>query len=206
MRIELEKVAKRYRNEWILRRLNLQLSAEHSYAISGPNGSGKSTLLKILSGYLTPTRGNIHFYHGEKRIESNELYRYLSFAAPYIELIEEFSLLEALQFHQQFQPLLPGMTTEEFIELLGLPISAQKKVIRYYSSGMKQRVKLALGLCADAPLVLLDEPTTNLDRQGMDWYRSLVEQFVGDRLLIIASNVEEDFDFCSQRINILDYK
>lgn len=206
MKIELENVSKRYRNEWILRRIDLQFSAGRSYAVSGPNGSGKSTLLRILSGYLTPTRGKVAFFYEDKKVEGSDVYRYLSLAAPYIELIEEFDLLEALRFHRRFQPLLPEMTTERFIDLLGLPASAQKKIIRYYSSGMKQRVKLALALCAEAPLILLDEPTTNLDRQGVAWYRSLVDQFTRDRLLIVASNVEEDFDFCDQRINILDYK
>ena len=206
MKIELQDVAKRYRNEWILRRVDLQFTPDLSYAVTGPNGSGKSTLLKILSGYLTPTRGKIRFHNREKQIEPNEVYRYLSFAAPYIELIEEFNLLEALRFHERFQPLLPGMTSGRFVDLLGLPASAQKKIIRYYSSGMKQRVKLALALCTDARFILLDEPTTNLDRQGAAWYRSLVEQFTLDRLLIVASNVEEDFDFCDRRIDILAYK
>ena len=206
MKIEVEKAAKRYRNEWILRKLDLQFSSDHSYAICGPNGSGKSTLLRMLSGYLTPTRGKIRFFHEEQPIHTSDLYRYLTLAAPYIDLIEEFSLLEALQFHQRFQPFLPDITSQDFLDLLGLPQTAQKKNIRHYSSGMKQRVKIALALCSDAPLVLLDEPTTNLDRQGVAWYRSLVQQFMTGRLLIIASNVEEDFDFCSRRVDILDFK
>ena len=206
MRIELEKVAKRYRNEWIIRRLDLTFSSEHSYAISGPNGSGKSTLLKMLSAYLTPSRGKIRFFNGQEEIEAAALYRRLSFAAPYMDLIEEFNLIESLRFHQQFKPLLKEIETADFIDLLGLPRSAQQKIIRHFSSGMKQRLKLALALCSEAQLILLDEPTTNLDRQGMDWYRSLTQKFQKDRLLIIASNVTEDFDFCSRKIDILHYK
>jgi len=206
MKIEVEKAAKRYRNEWILRKIDLQLLSGRSYAICGPNGSGKSTLLKMLSGYLTPTRGKIRFFHKDQPIHAADVYRYLTLAAPYIELVEEFSLLEAFQFHQRFQSLLPDINLQGFIELLGLPASAQQKMIRHYSSGMKQRVKIALAICSDAPIVLLDEPTTNLDRQGVEWYRSLISQFSEDRLLIIASNVDEDFDFCSEQINILDYK
>ena len=207
MRIELEKVAKRFRNEWILRNLSLNLSVGSSYAVTGPNGSGKSTLLKILSGHLTPSRGKVHFKAVDgKIIPVEEVYRYLSLAAPYIDLIEEFSLLEALKFHQRFKPFKPGLDKETFLELLDLPSSAQKKQIRHFSSGMKQRFKLALALCSNTSLVLLDEPTTNLDRKGVDWYLSMVHRFTSDRLLIIASNVEEDLSFCQKRIDILDYK
>lgn len=206
MTIELDKVAKRYRNEWILRKVDLTFTPDQSYALCGPNGSGKSTLLKILAGYLSPTRGKVRFFQAGEIVQSGDVYRRLALAAPYVELIEEFTLLEALRFHQRFQPLLPDITTDRFLELLGLPPSARDKMIRYYSSGMKQRLKIALALCSDAPLLLLDEPTTNLDRQGVEWYRALVRQFQSDRLLIIASNVEEDFDFCSRRVDILDFK
>ena len=206
MRIEMEQAAKRYRNEWILRKLDLQFSAGSSYAVSGPNGSGKSTLLKMLSGYLSPSKGKIRYFFREKPLPVSELYRHLSLAAPYIELIEEFSLLEALHFHRRFKALLPGMSTEQFLEMVDLPASAQKKIIRHYSSGMKQRFKIALALCSDTPFVILDEPTTNLDRKGVQWYRDLIMKMMQDRLLIIASNVEEDFDFCQQRIDILSYK
>ncbi len=206
MKIELEKVAKRYRNEWILRRLDLTFSPEHSYAIAGPNGSGKSTLLKMLSAYLTPSRGKVRFFNAQREIETAAVYRHLSFAAPYMDLIEEFNLIESLRFHQQFKPLLKEIEAADFMDLLGLPRSARQKMIRHFSSGMKQRLKLALALCSEAQLILLDEPTTNLDRQGMNWYRSLVQKFQKDRLLIIASNVAEDFDFCSRKIDILQYK
>lgn len=206
MKIELVQAAKRYRNEWIFRKLDLTFLSGQTYAVSGPNGSGKSTFLKMLSGYLTPSRGKIRFSHQDQPVSVTDIHQYLALAAPYIELIEEFSLLEALEFHQRFKSFLPGITPQQFLELVALPASAHQKMIRYYSSGMKQRLKIALALCSDVPLVLLDEPTTNLDRQGINWYRSLVQQFTANRLFIIASNVDEDFDFCSNRIDIMDYK
>ncbi|MCB0568632.1 MAG: ABC transporter ATP-binding protein [Phaeodactylibacter sp.] len=205
MRIELSGIGKRYRMEWILRDVSLTLEAGKRYAITGPNGSGKSTLLKMLSGHLTPSKGNIRFFHDGKPVDISAVYQYLSFAAPYIDLIEELTLWEALAFHTRFKPLLGHLGTTELLELLGLEKS-RNKPIRNFSSGMKQRLKLALALCSDTPLLLLDEPTTNLDKEGIAWYRRLIDTYAPGRLLIVASNVDVDFDFCEERVGIMGYK
>ncbi|MEN0003041.1 MAG: ABC transporter ATP-binding protein [Bacteroidota bacterium] len=205
MNIELEGVGKRYKAEWIVRNVTTTFKHGDQYAITGPNGSGKSTLLKMLSGHLTPSKGTISYRFQEQKIELQQVYQYLTFAAPYIELIEELTLTEALSFHQRFKPFVGNLSIKQLIELLGFQRSKSKE-IRNFSSGMKQRLKLVLALCSDTPLVLLDEPTTNLDQQGIEWYRSLIDQFAQDRTLIIASNVDVDFDFCSQQLHILDYK
>lgn len=205
MRIELEKVAKRYRREWILRRVDLTIEAGKKYAIEGPNGSGKSTLLRILSGHLTPSKGKIRHLLNGAPVDSDQIYRHLSYAAPYIELIEELTLAEALRFHQRFKPLLPGLDDQFILQLLSLP-GTSSKLVRHFSSGMKQRLKLALAVCSDTPLLLLDEPTTNLDQQGIEWYLSLIDRFADDRTVIVASNVEVDFGFCEERVGVLSFK
>ncbi len=205
MKIELQGIAKRFRLEWILRKVDLQLESGASYAISGPNGSGKSTLLKILAGHLTPSRGTVSFTKAGQIIPKDEVYRHLCYAAPYVELIEEFTLKEAITFHQGFKPFVDGIGPEELIEILNFEKS-RHKMVRDFSSGMRQRLKLALALCAEADLIILDEPTTNLDSQGVTWYRQLIDTYTRDRLLIVASNVDVDFDFCQKRINVLDFK
>lgn len=206
MRIELTNIAKRYKLEWVLRNLNLNLSTDKAYAITGPNGSGKSTLLKILSGHLTPTKGKIEFSLENKSLASDEVYRHLSYAAPYIDLIEEFTLIEALQFHQNFKNFIKNQQATDIIQILGFE-RAKNKPIRHFSSGMKQRLKLALAICSDTNLLLLDEPTATLDRQGIEWYQSLIREFVSkERLTIVASNVDEDFFFCEEKVDILDFK
>lgn len=212
MKIELNNIAKRYRYEWVLRGVNLDLEVgnlpagrQGNYAITGPNGSGKSTLLKILSGHLTPSKGKINFYNNAKTLPIEQVYQHLSYAAPYIDLIEEFTLNEALHFHHNFKPFINNQTPKDIINLLGFK-KAQDKAIRYFSSGMKQRLKLALAICSDTKLLLLDEPTTTLDRQGVEWYQDLIRQFADNRLVIVASNVEEDFFFCEERVSILDFK
>ena len=205
MRIKLSGVAKRYRREWILRNINVDFAAGGRYGVKGPNGSGKSTLLKMLSGHLTPTRGQIEFSLQEKPIPVAEVYRHLAYAAPYIELIEEFTLAEAITFHQRFRPLLAGLTTAALIDRLGMQRSRSLPVAQF-SSGMKQRLKLALACCTEADYLLLDEPTTNLDEQGVAWYQQLLQDFAGERLLIIASNVAEDYQICQQIIDVQAFK
>lgn len=203
--IELTGAGKRYRMDWIFRDLDWTFQSGERTAILGPNGSGKSTLLKVLSGHLTPSKGRVAFLLDGKAIETDLLYRSISYAAPYIELIEEFTLEEALIFHTKLKPLLPGFTADSLYDLLQLP-KARHKEIRHFSSGMKQRVKLALAICSDTPILLLDEPATNLDTQGIDWYKSLIQSHAAQRLVVIASNDPHDAEFCSTHLSIMDYK
>jgi ABC-type multidrug transport system ATPase subunit len=207
MNIELTQVGKRFRYEWIFQNVQQTFLSGERYAITGPNGAGKSTLMRILSGHLTPSVGKAVFKDTEgKPTHPDDVYLHVSFAAPYIELVEELSLVEILNFHQQFKPFQNDLTTRDALQLLGFANSAAQKPVKFFSSGMKQRVKLLLALAAQTPIVLLDEPTTNLDAQGAEWYHQLVTQFANDRLIVVASNVEQDFKFCEYHLNILDFK
>lgn len=205
MNIHLQNAGKRFRLDWIFRGLDHTFQNGKRYAILGPNGSGKSTLLKVLSGHLSPSKGAVLFEDAGKTIEPDTIYRRVSYAAPYIELIEEFTLEEALKFHAGLKPLLPEFTPARLYELLALP-RARTKEIRFFSSGMKQRVKLALAVCSDTPVLLLDEPATNLDLQGIGWYKNLIAEYAAERLVVIASNDPHDAEFCPNHLNILDYK
>lgn len=203
--IRLQNTGKRYRLEWIFRGIDYTFESPGRYAVLGPNGSGKSTLLKVLSGHLSPSKGRISFEINGKITEPDVVYRSVSYAAPYIELIEEFTLEEALKFHAGLKRMLPDMTPARLYEILALP-RARSKEIRFFSSGMKQRVKLALAICCDTPVLLLDEPATNLDVQGVEWYKNLIREFAEDRLVVIASNDPHDAEFCPVHLNILDFK
>lgn len=205
MIIRLQNTGKRYRLEWIFRGIDYDMHTPGRYAVLGPNGSGKSTLLKVLSGHLSPSKGRIIFELNGKILEPDVVYRSVSYAAPYIELIEEFTLEEALKFHAGLKPMLPDMTPARLYDILALP-RARSKEIRFFSSGMKQRVKLALAICCNTPVLLLDEPATNLDVQGVEWYKNLISQFAENRLVVIASNDPHDAEFCPVHLNIMDYK
>jgi ABC-type multidrug transport system ATPase subunit len=205
MQLILENLGRRFNRDWIFRNINYTFSQPETYAILGINGSGKSTLLQILNGSLSPSVGTIRFFYQQKKVEIEEVYQHVSLAAPYLELIEEFSLSEMIDFHFQFKKYLNGMDRKSIIELLQMDKS-KNKLIRYFSSGMKQRLKLALAFCADTSLLMLDEPTANLDLQGINWYLQLIEQFSANRLTIICSNQEHEYNFCQNTLNILDYK
>jgi len=203
--ITLNQIGRRFNRDWIFRGIDYNFKGGESYAILGPNGSGKSTLLQILNGSLSPSAGDITFLNNGAKIDIEKVFNYLSLAAPYLELIEEFSLEEVIDFHFKFKPYKPDINKNKIIELLSLP-GSKNKLVRYFSSGMKQRLKLALAFCSDTPMLMLDEPTSNLDTQGIDWYLSLVEQFAKGRLTIVCSNQEHEYGFCRHRLSISDYK
>jgi len=203
--IKLSNIGRRFNRDWIFRRVDYTFNSPETYAILGPNGSGKSTLLQILNGSLSPSIGQIDFFKGDEKIDIEQVFKHLSLAAPYLELIEEFTLAEVIDFHFKFKPYKAGFDQSAVINLLGMPAS-KNKAIRYFSSGMKQRLKLALAFCADTPMLMLDEPTSNLDSQGVDWYLGLVEHYAQNRLTIICSNQPHEYNFCNHILNIVDYK
>lgn len=204
MTVTLTNIGRRFNQEWIFRGIDHQFESGGKYAILGPNGSGKSTLLSIVLGSLSSSEGKITYEYG-KPVSPEEIYQYVSFAAPYVDLIEEFTLQETIDFHFQFKRLYTGVSKSDVLDLLGLAKS-QDKALKYFSSGMKQRTKLALACCSNTPLLLLDEPTSNLDVQGLDWYHEIMNKFSNDRLVIVGSNQEVEYSFCNHFVRIMDYK
>jgi len=206
MKITLEHISKRFQKHWIFKDINYSFT-EHAgaYALLGPNGCGKSTLLRLISGMQAPSLGKIHFYNKDEVIAADELFRHISFCAPGQELVEELTLREFFNFHFSFKRPLPSFTIDKIIELTGLNDTANKPV-GDYSSGMKQRVKLAQAIFSDTPILLLDEPCTNLDQFGMEQYRVWIEEYTQGRLIIIASNDVREYFFCKEKIVIEDYK
>jgi ABC-type multidrug transport system ATPase subunit len=205
MQIQLSNAGKKFNRDWIFRNLEYQLTSGQAYAITGPNGSGKSTLLQCIAGSMALSTGACHWQYQQEPIEADHVYRHIALAAPYLEIIEEMTAAEFLQFHQSFKPLLPGLSIPEILRIVDMEHAAQKQ-IRYYSSGMKQRIKLAQAIFSDTAMLLLDEPCTNLDKKGYQLYQELISRYAGDRLVIVSSNDPEEYLFCSERIDILDYK
>jgi ABC-type multidrug transport system ATPase subunit len=198
--LRLFNIGKKFRDQWIFRGIDLELSSGDRLVINGVNGSGKSTLLQIIAGYITPTEGTLNYYNGSNPISPDKFYRYISFAAPYLELIEQFTLRENIDFYRKHKPLRGGIKTDELISLAELTTSANKQV-RNFSSGMKQRVRLALALFAETPLILLDEPLSNLDKAGYEWYGRVVSEVSQDKMIIVCSNqVSEESFFCKRSV------
>ncbi|MDQ3047485.1 MAG: ATP-binding cassette domain-containing protein [Bacteroidota bacterium] len=208
MNISLQNIGKRYNYEWIFRKVDHEFDASNNYVILGSNGSGKSTLIQLIAGNLTASEGDVSYKKGDDHsaIEHDDLYRYLSFSAPYLDLYEEFTLHEAVEFHQNFKPFFQGLETKDVISFTGLE-KEKNKQLKNYSSGMKQRVRLALAILSDTPLLLLDEPASNLDKKGIDWYQQLVNDHSKNRLIIVASNQQEhEYPFCNLKLQLEDFK
>jgi len=204
MRVVAENLGKRFNREWIFRHVNLTLEPATTYAITGPNGSGKSTLSQVLWAQVPPTAGTLSFFHEEKPVPLTEVFRYVSIAAPYMDLIEEFTLDETIRFHFRFKKPVAGISVDEVAERMQL-VHARDKKITQFSSGMKQRLKLALAFYSDTPLLFLDEPTTNLDKQAIAWYLDNLSHRSG-RTTVIASNQEEEYPSNAVKINLSSYK
>ncbi len=204
MLIELKAVGKRYNRDWIFRQLDYTFTIG-SYAITGNNGSGKSTLLQTVAGYIAPSKGVVTYHKDEQEVGTEDIFNYLSMATPYLDLIEEMTADELIQFQETFKPYKAGIGTETILDTCGLGAAGDKQ-IRYFSSGMKQRVKLGMAFYADTPLLLLDEPCTNLDKAGIAIYQRLIATECANRLVIVCSNDEQEISFCDHRLSIMDYK
>ena len=205
MKITLEHISKRFQRYWIFKDINYSFSAPGSYALLGPNGSGKSTLLRLIAGMQAPSVGKVIYSNNQGSVTGNNIFGNISFCAPGQELVEELTLKEFFDFHFSFKPMLPHFTIDKIIDLTGLKETADKP-IGDYSSGMKQRVKLAQAIFSDTPALLLDEPCTNLDQQGIEQYREWIERYGKDRLVIVASNDAREYFFCKEKIAIEDYQ
>jgi len=197
--LSLTNVGKRYNREWIFRGVNYEFRSGKRYAITGPNGSGKSTLLQVIGGALMHNEGTIQYNADVSGVP----YQQISIAAPYLELVEEMTAKEMLNFHAQFKSLVSPIN--EILQKVGLAEAANKQ-LRYFSSGMKQRLKLAQAFFSDTPILLLDEPATNLDADGMALYHRLINDHTNNRLVIISSNDKQEYDFCEEIVEIGQYK
>lgn len=205
MDIVVKDLGKQFQEEWIFRNLDFHFQQGKKYAIIGPNGSGKSTLLQILSGFLLQSKGIVTYQDTENTFQPEHFYQYITVSTPYTELIEEFTAIELLKFHFRFKKKRFEGDMIDFLDRIELAHAATKQV-KNFSSGMKQRMKLGLAFFSDAPIVLLDEPTTNLDSTGISWYQNLVNGESDQRLVIICSNQTYEYEQADGQLNILDYK
>lgn len=205
MEIILKNLGRRYNRQWIFSGLDYDFSLPGSYGILGPNGSGKSTLLQILSGYLSPSEGKIDYRIGGNFLGPEQIYRYISYSAPYIDIPQSFKVKEFFDFHFGLKGLDPSLNLEKLMVESGI-MDHKKKYIRELSTGFQQRIKLVATLGSRTPVILLDEPTANLDDLGKIWFENIFKELLGNRILILGSNIPSEFQICQHRINISEFK
>jgi len=203
--LSLTNIAKKYQKDWIFRNVNFQFEIPGTYVIKGSNGSGKSTLLKLISSYLTASEGTQKLTLNSKDILIENWPKHITYAAPYFELIEDMYLSEFVQFYIKFKPFRDDITTDDLIKIAYLEESKDKQ-IKNFSSGMKQRLRLALAWLSDVSIVLLDEPCSNLDKKGIEWYKNMATKYAKDKLVIVCSNnIQDEFFFCEHSLNMEDF-
>jgi ABC-type multidrug transport system ATPase subunit len=190
--INTQALSKRFNREWIFRNLDFQFNPGKVYAITGPNGSGKSTLLHVLWGQVPQTSGTIHYVSSAATIPVEEVHQQVAIAAPYMDLIEDFTLREMLNFHFRLRKIRYGLSIDNLLEIMYLRES-QDKFIRNFSSGMKQRLKLGLAFYTEASLIFFDEPGSHLDAVAFVWYRDQLKKLPADCLIFIGSNDPEEY-------------
>ncbi|BDD03642.1 ABC transporter ATP-binding protein [Aureibacter tunicatorum] len=204
--IKTQNLGKKFQREWIFKGLDFEFFYGKSYAIVGSNGSGKSTLLQILAGFMPYSVGELNYFNPQGgSVEPSSFYNHLAIATPYLELIEEYTLKEFLNFHFYFKKINVNIDIDRLISIMYLEKS-RNKPIRNFSSGMKQRLKLGLAFFDESPVVLLDEPTMNLDSKGIDWYKTHLSQIVNKKLILICSNQDYEYELCDDVLNIEDFK
>jgi ABC-type multidrug transport system ATPase subunit len=203
--IATKNLSKRFNREWIFRNVTSEFLGGNTYAITGPNGSGKSTFLQVLWGQVPQTSGELYFRKGDARIPTDEWYKQVSIATPYMDLIDEFTLREMIGFHFRLKQLRPGISLDDLIQIMYLE-DATEKPLTNFSSGMKQRVKLALAMYTDTPIFFLDEPGTNLDARAFDWFVRELAEVPADSLIFIASNESRDYPQTASILSMPDLK
>lgn len=202
----IQNIGKRFNREWIFRNVNLEFAIEDSVAILGGNGSGKSTLLQIISGYLTPSEGIVLWRLDGNEIAVENIHRHVSICAPYMQVYEDLTLKENVEFFCKFKKIRGALSAELFASRIELEKQLDKP-LKNFSSGMRQRVKLGLAILAQSDLLLLDEPTSHLDSDAVKWFQKLLEENAGDRIVFIASNSNiNEMGSCNSRIEIQNFK
>lgn len=203
MNIELRKIGKRFNHQWIFKGIDFTFQSGERTVILGGNGSGKSTLLQILCGAVLASEGELLF---NAKKESDDLFRNLSYAAPYLELTEELTWKEMITFHGRMKPYLKNLSVDEVLKISGLEHAANK-ALKFFSSGMKQRARLTLAILSDTPLLLLDEPLSNLDAHGTEWYSEMINTHGNGRTVVVCSNYfEKEYYFCNNQLDLNKFK
>ncbi len=207
MDITLNNIGHKFNNDWVFKNISSKITVGKPTVILGNNGSGKSTLLQVIAGIIKPSFGELEYSSDSKIITPEKLYQKIAISTPITTLPEAYTLKDAIRFHRQFKSFLPGLKVSDIAEKLQLE-KGLNKPIEEYSSGMKQRVKLAFAILSDVQCVFLDEPTSNLDHEGILWYKTLIKEELGqNKTFVVCSNKQKDeYFFCENMIDVNLFK
>ena len=204
--VKAESLSKTFGRRLIFSDLSFRFDRTGIFGISGPNGSGKSTLVKIIAGLLSPTKGKVEHIYQEKEIPAEKLHNYIGFVSPYLVLYEEFTARENLELFAKIRNVPFDPERIEYLLKVFLLLERKDDLVKTYSSGMKQRMKFIFAMMHSPQLLILDEPTSNLDDEGKESVYKIIREQGNNRIIIIASNERTDLELCSEKIVIQNYK
>ena len=208
LKLQCKDISKNYNGKVIFKNVNFELTENTSLVITGKNGSGKSTLLKVISHLIRLDRGSINLEVGGIKIPREKFFTKIGLFAPYLNLYDELTASENLDFFYDLKIEKKDDKKERIkflLEKVGL-YNRRSDLLRNYSSGMKQRLKLAYAVMGSPALLLMDEPRTNLDEQGIAVVYEFAEEQKKNGILVLATNEKEDTEICNTKLNIEDYK
>lgn len=202
LRLRLSGVGKAFGQRVLFRNLHLEVEEGQFLAIKGPNGSGKTTLLKILAGLERTTRGRVEVLEGERILGEEERRALIGFAGPDLVLYPDLTAWENLEFFAQVRGIpWDGDTVNRLLGWVGLE-GREVDRVRTFSSGMKQRLKLAFALFHQPRILLLDEPTTNLDADGIQRVDQLLANYRSQGILVVASNSSQETEGADRVVDL----
>lgn len=196
MQLSVNNIGKHYNKQWLFRNISFSVQSGESIAILGKNGSGKSTLLQIIIGLIQASEGEVTI--DDKVIENH--HHFFSFTSPLMTPPLEFNIREIHDYYMKTGKT--SMVFEEFIEWSAFTVQESKRPLRFFSSGMLQRLKTAYCLTADSEILLLDEPLSNMDKDGEKWYVNCIEKVINNHIVIVASNSEQEYQFTKRNIKL----
>jgi heme exporter protein A len=201
--IVVHNLSKEFNRRPVFHDLSFSLSSPVSFAIIGKNGAGKSTLSKILGGLMSATRGTISYTMHDKNIDVEEFKQQVGFVSPYLNLYDEFTALENLQILSSIRAATQRNehTIEELLNVVDL-WKRRNDPVGTFSSGMKQRLKYAFALIHKPKVLILDEPTSNLDTEGIEFVQTIVDKQKKEGILVVATNNKAEADWCTQAIQV----
>ncbi len=202
LKIEAINIKKSFGSRKIFSNINFSLNSKNILGITGKNGSGKSTLVKIIAGIITASSGELRYILSDKVLDYSEINKYYGFVSPYLQLYDEFSAFENIALISKIRNIyVDEKKIQQLLERVGL-IDRKDDYVREFSSGMKQRLKYVAALYHNPSLLILDEPRSNLDSEGISIIYEIINEHKLNGSVIIATNDLEDIQICDSIIDL----
>jgi heme exporter protein A len=202
MKLIVDKICKNFGEKKILRDISFNLSAGKSVAIVGPNGSGKTTLVRIICGLIRPSSGSVMYIENDTEIAFQNVYRSLGLVSPYLQLYEELTAGENLKFIAKMKRISDAEDKIAYLMNRLNLAGREEDQVKTFSSGMHQRLKYIFALLGDPKILVLDEPTSNLDSDGIDRVYEIMNDQKKDKILLIATNDQMDLKYGDFQVEV----